>query len=296
MADAADTADVTDVADRLTERFHAMSFGDARIVFVLGHPRSGIGKGHLVARLASLVEGTATAIKYEGMLNTNDSDNHPSPTDDVATYARFCPDVVLGWPNQILGGEVMRDFMDTYGGTGREHLMFVPHLAHHLALRFHAAWQKCGSPSTLFVELGGTLTDRELTAFVLPCVAQLKARHARVATLLLTEVSFDGDEPKSRPVRQALQDALSFGLEIDVLFLRLPGGLPPQEIDSVPERVERKIRESYVYGGRSPAAVPVPHFAGDELAGYREHLARYVHLLPHGPGRPAAGGEAIEHA
>ncbi|MBX6769615.1 MAG: hypothetical protein IRY90_21110 [Actinomadura rubrobrunea] len=282
-----------DVADQLRERFQAMSFGDARIIFVLGHPRSGIGKGHLVARLASLVDEPAAVIKYEGMLNTNDSDNHPSPTDDVATYASFLPDVVMGWPNQILGGEVIRDFINAYGGTDHEHLMFVPHLAQHLALHFHTAWQACGSPPSLFVELGGTLTDPELAAFVLPCVAQLKARHGRVAVLLLTEVSYDGAEPKTRPIRQALGDAQAFGLRFDVVFVRLPADASPHDLETVPRHVETKLRESYVYGGASPVVVPVPHYPNGALDGYRDHLARYVHVIPYGPGRPAPAGQAM---
>lgn len=280
-----------DVVDQLRDRLRAMSFGNARIVFVLGHPRSGIGKGHLAARLASLVEEPATVIKYEGMLNTNDSNNHPSPTDDIATYARFCSGIVMGWPNQILGGEVIRDFINTYGGTDREHLMFVPHVSQHLALHFHAAWQAAGSPSTLFVEIGGTLTDPELAAFALPCVAQLKARHGRVAVVLLTEVSFDGSEPKTRPIRQALVDAQAFGLQLDVVFVRLPAGVSPQDLETVPRHVEAKIRESQVYAGHSPVIVPVPHFATDALEGYRDHLARYVHVLPHGPGQSALAEE-----
>jgi CTP synthase (UTP-ammonia lyase) len=269
-----------------------MSFGDARIIFVLGHPRSSIGKGHLAARLASLVNETATVIKYEGMLNTNDGNNHPSPTDDIATYARFCSDVVMGWPNQILAGEVVRDFINTYGGTDREHLMFVPHLSQHLALHFHAAWQACGSPSTLFVELGGTLTDQELVAFALPCVAQLKARHGRVGVVLLTEVFYDGAEPKTRPIRQALSDAQSFGLQFDVVFLRLPAGSPQHDIESVPHQVEAKLRESCVYGGRSPVIVPIPHYSTEALDGYREHLARYLHFLPYDPAQPALTQQA----
>ncbi len=281
-----------DVVDQLRDRLRAMSFGDARIIFVLGHPRSSIGKGHLVARLASLVEEPATVIKYEGMLNTNDSKNHPSPTDDIATYARFCPDIVMGWPNQILGGEVIRDFINTYGGTDREHLMFVPHLSQHLALHFCAAWQECGSPSTLFVELGGTLTDQELAAFALPCVAQLKARHGRVGVVLLTEVSYDGSEPKTRPIRQALSHAQSFGLQFDVVFLRLPDCAHLNDIEAVPRQVEAKIRELQVYGGRSPVIVPVPHFSTEALNGYRDHLARYVHVLPYGPGQPAPAQQA----
>lgn len=273
-----------DVVDQLRDRLRAMSFGDARIIFVLGHPRSSIGKGHLVARLSSLVEEPTTVIKYEGMLNTNDSNNHPSPTDDIGTYARFCSNIVMGWPNQILSGEVVRDFINTYGGTGREHLMFVPHLSQHLALHFHAAWRECGSPSTLFVELGGTLTDPELAAFALPCVAQLKARHGRVGIMLLSELSYDGPEPKTRPVRQALSHAQSFGLQFDIAFLRMPPGASRHDVETAPQQVEAKLRESYVYGGRSPVIIPVPHFPTEALDGYRDYLARYVHLLPYGPG------------
>jgi hypothetical protein len=275
---------MADVVDPLRERYQAMSFGDARIFFVLGHPRAGLGKGHLVARLASLVDGTASAVKYEGMLNTNDRNNHPSPTDDIATYASFNPGIVMGWPNQILGGEVIRDFINTYGGTDREHLMFVPHLSQHLALHLHAAWQACGSPATLFVEIGGTLTDPELTGFVLPCVSQLKTRHRQVGVLLLTELPYDGPEFRTRPLRQALRDAQSSGLTFDVVFLRLPAGASSHDIATVPADIEARIRELCIYGGESPAIVPVPHFATEGLQGYRDHLARHLHVLPYGTG------------
>ncbi len=159
-------------------------------------------------------------VKYDGILNTNVNNNHPSPVDDLATYRRFHEGIVLGWPNQILGGEVLADFIAEFGGTDHEQLTFVPHVSKFLLTRLNSAWRAAGMPRSFFVELGGTTCDLELTTYVLPAIRQLAHLHGKVSALLLTEVAADGDGVKTRAALEGLRHGTRHGLTFDTIFVR----------------------------------------------------------------------------
>jgi hypothetical protein len=292
--------DINPVSTVLDGRLRDLDFEDTRIYFLLGHPRSSIGKGNLIARLARLAGGPVTIVKYDGILNTNVSNNHPSPVDDLATYRRFNDGITMGWPNQILGGEVLADFIGEFGGTDHEQLTFVPHVSKYLLTRLHQAWRAAGAAPSLFVELGGTASDLEVTSFVLPAVGLLtRLRPGRVTVMLLTEVTRDGTDVRTRVALEGLRDGLRHGLVFDAVFVREPGGACPPDRGrpdrgrpdrGLPDRglagddlagfVRDKIARSAVYGGHAPPVLVIPNFAGPGLEGYLEYLSERRDRLP----------------
>lgn len=275
MYPASPDIDPNPVSTALDERLRALEFGDTRICFLTGYPRSSIGKGNLIARLARLTGGPVSIVKYDGILNTNVRNNHPSPVDDLATYRRFNDGIALGWPNQILGGEVLAGFIDEFGGTDYEQLTFVPHVSKFLLTRLNSAWRAAGQPRWLFVELGGTVCDLELTTFVLPAVSMLKNLHERVSVLLMTEVARDGDGVKTRVALEGLRYGLRHGITFDVMFVRQPAGQMSPDGGKLADYISEKIIRAAVYGGRSPGVVVIPQFDGPGLEGYVEHLAEH---------------------
>ncbi|MGC4889571.1 hypothetical protein [Micromonospora sp. DT227] len=280
----------TPVTDRLDEAFRHVDFAGCQVFVLLGHPRSDIGKGQLVARLAALAPGPATVVKFDGILNTNERGNHPSPNDDLATYRRFLPGTVMGWPNQILGGDVLLSFLREFGGTDWEHLSFVPHLSRFFLLTLHRAWVDAGRPDHLFVELGGTVFDQELTTYALPALSMLgTSANARVTTALLSELPGGFVEPKTRSLQDCLTGSLRFGLLYDVLFLRVPERDPgDDELAALEAAVAAKLRRHLVHRPTPPRLVVVPTFEGPALDGYLDYLHRRRHLVAD-LGRPAAG-------
>jgi hypothetical protein len=281
--------DINPVSTVLDGRLRDLDFGDTRIYFLLGHPRSSIGKGNLIARLARLTGGPVTIVKYDGILNTNVSNNHPSPVDDLATYRRFNDGITMGWPNQILGGEVLADFIGEFGGTDHEQLTFVPHVSKYLLTRLHQAWRAAGAAPSLFVELGGTASDLEVTSFVLPAIGLLARLSGRVTVMLLTEVTRDGTDVRTRVALEGLRDGLRHGLVFDAVFVREPGGgCPPDRGrpdgglagDGLAAFVRDKIARSAVYGGHAPPVLVIPNFAGPGLEGYLEYLSERRDRLP----------------
>jgi CTP synthase (UTP-ammonia lyase) len=272
--------DVNPVSTVLDERLRAFKFGDTRIFVLLGHPRSSLGKGNLIARLARIAGGPVTIIKYDGILNTNVSNNHPSPVDDLATYRRFNDGITMGWPNQILGGEVLAGFIAEFGGTDYEQLTFVPHVSKYLLTRLHEAWQAAGAAPSLFVELGGTAGDLEVTSYVLPAVALLARLTGRVRLMLLTEVARDGTDVRTRVALEGMRGVLAHGLVPDAVFVREPAGGCALERDGLAAFVQDKIARAAVYGGHAPPVVAIPNFAGPGLEGYLEYLGERRDRLP----------------
>jgi CTP synthase (UTP-ammonia lyase) len=281
MYPASPDIDPNPVSTALDERLSALDFGGTRIYFLTGYPRSSLGKGNLIARLARVAGGPVSIIKYDGILNTNVSNNHPSPVDDLATYRRFHDGIKLGWPNQILGGEVLADFIGEFGGTDYEQLTFVPHVAKFLLTRLNHAWRAAGRPDALFVELGGTACDPELTTFVLPAVMLLKNLHDRVYVMLLTEVARDHAGVKTRAALEGLRHGLHHGIIFDTVFVRQPADVRELDLegDKLADYISGKIARAAVYGGRSPAVVVIPHFDGPGLDGYLEYLAAHKDKL-----------------
>lgn len=249
------------------------------ITVVVGAPISDIGKGHLAARLAAVAPGSSTVIKVDGILNTNVRGNHPAHDDDLATYRQFLPDVVMGWPNQILGGDVLREFLDQYGGTDWEHLSFVPHLAKFFVVHLHRAWVEAGSPRHLVIELGGTIFDRELTTFVAPGLTMLREMRDVVQFVLLTTLEGSLEVPKTRGLQEHIARSASMGIHYSFVAVRSLRLGSASAINKCAREIDARLAERMTYPVAPPVLL-VPLFSEPGLVGYTEFLrAGVVPLL-----------------
>ncbi len=255
----------------LDEALARMQFGDTRITFVIGYPRSDIGKGNLVARLALLPDGSASIIKFDPILNTNVALNHPSPFDDFGVYRKFHPHIEMGGFNQILGGEILFDFIKEYGGS-YDHLGFCPQVAKFFALRIFKNWEAIGRPEFLFVEIGGVITDAEVAIYALPGMRVLRRYHPHSTVVLLSELGHNTQYFKTKSVQNGIREALRCGIECDAIFARLPASELPLDSALIEKYVARKISNSLVYGGHVPELVLVPHYPDEGMYGYAEYL------------------------
>lgn len=249
-------------------------FGASTIYVLFGYPQSDIGKAHLIARLGVLLKEDFSIIKFDGFLNTNLDGRYPSRTHhDFVVYREFHSHIAFGGSNRILAGPLLMDFLARYGES-REHLMFRPHVAYFFVTRLFQNWVQLGKPAVLLVEIGGTLVDEEVTAYVVPAICFLQARHKRTRLFLLTEAGYSGECVKARNVVSGVEAGSRCGLRFDLLFVRLPATIPSaNDYADVEGYIQAKVSTSLAYRGDSPRVVCVPHYPGPELRGYTELLA-----------------------
>lgn len=271
---------VRDASAVLDESLAAADFEGAYIHVILGFPRSDIGKAELTARLGRLLGRDFSIIKIDGFLNTNIDGRHPSRvTNDFVVYRRFHKKIAFGGPHLILNAPLMQRFFERFGEF-EEHLMFCPHLAKFFVVEIHERWKALGKPRDLLIEVGGTFVDDEVRAYIVPGIGILRRSHSRTRTFLLTEVGFNGQGIKTRPISMALSAARGLGLEFDVVFSRLPMEVPESDDQSqLGLHIERKIRDSLVWGLRPPAVLCIPFFRGAGLDGYSEELAKFRGII-----------------
>jgi hypothetical protein len=264
---------IRDASLKLDASLNAIDFEGAGIVFVLGHPRSDIGKAELTARLALLASQPFSIIKVDGFLNTNKSGRHPSRVrNDFVVYRRFHEHIEFGGAHLILNAPLMESFFERFGES-EEHLRFCPHLAKFFVRQVYENWCALKKPKTLFVEIGGSFSDEEVRAYIIPGLNILSASHAGIRRFLLAEAAYSGESIKLRPVIAGLSAAREMGLEFDVVFARLPSDFPEgYEWDDLNSYSELKIRDAMVCVSQTPKVICIPFFKGDTLTGYSEHL------------------------
>lgn len=266
---------VRDASAVLDKSLAAVDFGGANLYFILGYPRSDIGKAELTARLGKLLARDFSIIKVDGFLNTNLDGRHPSRvTNDFVVYRRFHENIPFGGAHLILNASLMQRFFERFGEC-EEHLMFSPHLAKFFVLEVHERWKALGKPRDLLIEIGGTFVDAEVRAYIVPGITILRGSHSRTRSFLLTEVGFNGKGIKTRPIAMALSAARSLGLEFDLVFSRLPMDFPDVgDYEELESYAQRKLRDSLVCGLHPPAVLCIPFFRGAGLDGYCGELAR----------------------
>lgn len=267
------------VIDLLTMKLEAIDFENTEIYIVQGSPKSDIGKGELIARLAFLAPDTKSIVKFDAILNTNVNGQHPSLNDDFGTYRKFLPNIGLGWPHQLLGGEILQEFIEDYGGSN-DHLTFSPYLAQYFLLKLHKCWVKIGKPEHLFLEIGGTCRDPEVAAFALPAISLLGNLHSKTKFFMLIDAGFDHASVKTKIIQNALREGVEAGLRYDSLFIRKPPAFAESIGDSeIYQQVEKKIKQSLIYAGACPNLFLIPHFSAVNLDGYTDYLASFRNQL-----------------
>lgn len=146
--------------------------GEATYYFVVGYPRSDIGKGTLVAQLLS-ASPNSNAIKFDGLLNTNENGRHTAAGhDDFGIYEQFNAGKSWGREHYLLGGELYQEFIALYGEN--ENLQINPHLSYFVENKIHEMWQKSGKPQHFYIEIGGLIADPEVDPLFTPIMQRIK--------------------------------------------------------------------------------------------------------------------------
>ena len=185
--------------------------------FVMGYPRSDIGKGTLVAQLLANTENS-DAIKFDGLLNTNENGRHTAiGHDDFGIYEKFNKGKHWGREHYLLGGELYRDFIKDYGEN--ENLQINPHMSLYVEYRIHKMWNDIGRPSKLFIEVGGIITDPEVDPIFTPMIQRLSAE-GMAKVIFLSETSFNGEYIKTKTIRSGIETLLERRIEPWILFAR----------------------------------------------------------------------------
>ncbi len=243
---------------------------DVEYYFVLGYPRSDIGKGTLVAQLLANVKDS-DAIKYDGLLNTNENGRHTAVGhDDFGVYEKFNEGKRWGREHYLLGGELYRDFINSYGEN--ENLQINPHMSLYVEYVIHKMWNDIGKPKKLFIEVGGLISDPEVDPIITPIIQRLTSE-GLAKVILLTESSYNGEYIKSKIVQEGVNKFLERRIEPWIVFVRDAKDMG--EI-STSQRIENeriimnKIIENFNFNLK--LLVSIPYF--DELKQYTEYIRK----------------------
>ena len=246
--------------------------GEATYYFVVGYPRSDIGKGTLVAQLLS-ASPNSNAIKFDGLLNTNENGRHTAAGhDDFGIYEQFNTGKSWGREHYLLGGELYQEFIALYGEN--ENLQINPHLSYFVENKIHEMWQKSGKPQHFYIEIGGLIADPEVDPLFTPIMQRMQDSNIG-KTILLTELQY-GDYIKTKTVQDAYRTLVSRQIKPWMIVMREP--LEVGEI-SYDERLEFErvvsTKLHTVFNNRIERIISVPYF--DDIAQYTEYIReRYV--------------------
>ena len=191
---------------------------EAIFYFILGYPRSDIGKGTLTAQLLRTVS-ESDAIKFDGLLNTNKNGRHTAPGhDDFGVYESFNPGRSWGQDHYLLGGELYKEFIEKYGEN--ENLQINPHLSYFVESKIYEIWQQSGKPRHLFIEVGGTITDPEVDPIFTPIIQRLQDNNLS-KVILLSELQY-GNYIKTKVIQDACRTLLSRRINPWLIVAREP--------------------------------------------------------------------------
>ena len=268
-----------DILDVLDEQVRSTALpSDARILTVVGYPRSDIGKGTLVSHLLTMLDDS-NVVKFDGLLNTSiDGRFTASDHDDFGLYTAQNPSIEITEENHLLGGTLLRDFIDEFGETN-ERLTLIPHLQQFFRAQLQRRWWALGRPDYLVLEMGGTPDDAE-AEYALAAIRDLKAElGAQCQILLLTELGHNSLFVKSKVTQRGVGELVSRGLVPDVIMAREPHFEQPV---TVSERLDFEIqmqeRIAERTGIRFKNVISVPYFADPKRTPYRTFLE--TNLLP----------------
>lgn len=262
----------------IDKEFNSINFENSKIHVVFGYNRSDIGKAELVARLGILLENDFSILKFDGFLNTNSDGRYPSRTGhDFVIYKKYHDHIEYGGYNLILNGPFIIEFLNRFGES-KEHLMFRPHVAKFFARRIFENWINLGKPKDLIIEIGGTILDDAVIAYVIPGIKLLKEFHQNIRLFLLTDASYNRIHIKAKPVLNALELGQRQGLIFNIIFVRLPSDYPISfDLKETCQYIEQKIADSVIYNGKFNKVICIPYYSDAGLIGYTEYLINFNH-------------------
>ncbi|MDR3125598.1 MAG: hypothetical protein LBU20_00785, partial [Candidatus Nomurabacteria bacterium] len=240
---------------------------ESTFYFVLGFPRSDIGKGTLVAQLLNATPDS-DAIKFDGLLNTNKSGRHTSDGhDDFGIYERFNQGKKWGKEHYLLAGELYQEFIKKYGEN--ENLQINPHLSFFVENKIYDIWQKSGKPKSFFIEVGGLITDPEVDPIFTPIIQRMQDDGIG-KVILLTELQY-GDYIKTKIIQDAYRAFISRQIKPWLIMMR-----EPLEVGEVSDddrlEFERVVstKLNAVFNNRLERIISVPYF--EEIADYTKYI------------------------
>lgn len=234
------------------------AMNQAKYYFVLGYPRSDIGKGTLVAQLLAATKDS-DAIKFDGLLNTNANGRHTAVGhDDFGVYENFNQGRRWGREHYLLGGELYRDFINNFGEY--ENLQINPHMSMYVEYRIHKMWNDIGKPKVLFIEVGGLITDPEVDPIFTPIIQRLTSEKL-AKTLLLSESAYNGEYVKTKTIQECVKTFLERRIEPWILFARDSkeiGKISLSQRMDIERIISNKIKDNYFFD--LPMVISVPYF------------------------------------
>ena len=244
---------------------------DVQFYFVFGYPRSDIGKGTLIAQLLNCVP-KSDAIKFDGLLNTNENGRHTaSGHDDFGIYEQFNPGRKWSREHYLLGGELFRDFINKYGEN--ENLQMSIHFSKYVESVIYKMWNNIGKPQTLFIEVGGLISDPEVGPIFTPIVQRMQKKNL-CKVILITELQY-GDYIKTKEIQEAYRLFLSKNINPWLIMMREPIEL---QCASTDERLEfervvsTKIRSNFNEDFLNIISIPYFHNINE----YTEYIKERV--------------------
>lgn len=246
------------------------------IYFVLGYPRSDIGKGTLVAQLLNILPDS-DAIKFDGLLNTNENGRHTAEGhDDFGIYEKFNNSRKWGRDHYLLGGELYHEFITKFGEN--ENLQINPHMSYFVEYKIWELWKNAGMPKHFIIEVGGLVSDPEVEPIFTPIIQRLSEENL-ARTILLTELSWNGDYIKTKTVQDAMRALVSRRITPWLLAVRDSSDIP--NVDNN-ERLEfERIIFSKIYNNfniKLSRIISIPFFI--DLLQYTTYMSdRFLPLV-----------------
>ena len=253
-----------------------MDFSTANVYFVLSYPRSDMGKGTLVAHMLRILNDS-DAIKFDGLLNTNQNGRHTAPGhDDFGTYERYNPTKKFGSERYILGGELYKEFISEYGEY--ENLTFRPYMAKYFITVIYKIWKEMDCPRNLIIEIGGLITDFEVDPFVTAAIREIKMMlNLRCKVVLLGESGYNNEYIKTKSVQDGVSALLQRMIKPDILVIREPSDMKTPNLQTRLE-IERALRDKL--NGNTGILfnniLSVPFFKPEDIDDYGAFLDRYL--------------------
>ena len=260
----------------LTNSLDDSLFDNTQVVIFTSYPRSDMGKGHFVGGCLSNAQDS-TAIKFDGLLNTNLDKRHTTiDNDDLGTYMKFRPDKTFNESQYLIGGDLLFEFIKTYGEN--EYASFRPHVVLFFLNKIQQIFVNEGKPKYLFIEIGGTIDDYEVAPFVPPAITYaIKHWGAKVA--LLSELHYSDHHFKTKDLQRSIQACTEHSITPDYLLLRLPNDREVAEVslDTIAETVSGRLSQTF----SADQLFPIPSFNGDIVDGYKEVTKPFIERLSH---------------
>jgi len=212
----------------------------ARIIFIVGGPYSGIGKGYLAASIAAIFKAVGKKVgilKYNGFLNSGMHEVFPidrKPSfyieeeeifvtkdgkvcdTDIGIYERFL-NRELDKDAELSGGEIL----DKLRESAKNNLLpgTVIQFKHFSEIWKKEVLKRASKYEVFVVEIGGTIGDPELE-FILPEIGFLQRKNKAEVILLSYAPIARKDREKTKFIRKDYSELIKRGIFPDLVVCR----------------------------------------------------------------------------